>query len=56
MAFGISNGAQSHEEWVANGVWARGEGYGHAIVGDLLAGSSGWIDWHVSPIISWHLP
>ena len=37
----------SHQEWVRHGVWARGEGYAHAIIGDLLAGSSGWIDWNV---------
>jgi len=32
---------------VRHGVWARGEGYAHAIIGDLLAGSSGWIDWNI---------
>eukprot|EP00316_Scyphosphaera_apsteinii_P008791 CAMPEP_0119300614 /NCGR_PEP_ID=MMETSP1333-20130426/2534_1 /TAXON_ID=418940 /ORGANISM="Scyphosphaera apsteinii, Strain RCC1455" /LENGTH=473 /DNA_ID=CAMNT_0007302449 /DNA_START=361 /DNA_END=1782 /DNA_ORIENTATION=- len=37
----------SHREWVHHGVWARGEGYAHAIIGDLLAGSSGWIDWNI---------
>lgn len=39
--------AVTHDEWVREGVWARGEGYGHAILGDLLAGSSGWIDWNL---------
>ena len=33
--------------WVRDGVWARGEGYAHAIIGDLLSGSSGWIDWNI---------
>ena len=37
----------SHGDWVRHGVWARGEGYAYAIIGDLLAGSSGWIDWNI---------
>lgn len=39
--------AVTHDEWVRGGVWARGEGYAHAIIGDLLAGSAGWIDWNL---------
>ena len=39
--------ADAHTAWVRNGVWSRGEGYAHAIIGDLLAGSAGWIDWNV---------
>mmetsp|Transcript_57977 Transcript_57977/g.115091 ORF Transcript_57977/g.115091 Transcript_57977/m.115091 type:complete len:358 (-) Transcript_57977:196-1269(-) len=42
----LADGAAS-EKWVEHGVWSRGEGYAHAIVGDLNAGSSGWIDWNV---------
>ena len=39
--------ATSHGAWVREGVWARGEGYAAAILGDLRAGSSGWIDWNL---------
>merc|ERR1719188_1139217 len=27
--------------------WRFGEGYAHDIIGDLNAGSSGWIDWNL---------
>lgn len=40
-------GSSGHLRWVREGVWARGEGYAHAIIGDLQAGSSGWLDWNV---------
>ena len=40
-------GGEVDDSWVRDGVWARGEGYGHAILGDLLAGSSGWVDWNL---------
>ena len=36
-------GTPAHDAWVREGVWSRGEGYAHAIIGDLLAGSSGWM-------------
>lgn len=35
-------GSAAHTRWVREGIWARGEGYAHAIIGDLLAGSGGW--------------
>ena len=31
-----------HQRWLREGIWSRGEGYAHAIIGDLNAGSSGW--------------
>ena len=43
----LGDPSASHEDWVRHGVWARGEGYAHAIIGDLCAGSAGWIDWNV---------
>ena len=41
------NSDMSDAEWMKHGVWERGEGYGHAILNDLNAGSSGWIDWNI---------
>jgi glucosylceramidase len=29
------------------GSWSRGESYGFDIIGDLLAGASGWVDWNL---------
>lgn len=38
---------EAGDAWLANGTWARGEGYGHDILGDLNAGSAGWTDWNI---------
>ena len=35
------------DSWLANGTWARGEGYGYDIMGDLESGSGGWTDWNI---------
>mmetsp|Transcript_4697 Transcript_4697/g.12084 ORF Transcript_4697/g.12084 Transcript_4697/m.12084 type:complete len:190 (+) Transcript_4697:1344-1913(+) len=32
---------------VAEGNWKFGEGYAHDILGDLLSGTVGWIDWNL---------
>jgi len=32
---------------IQTGEWSFGEGYAHDIVGDLNAGSTGWIDWNL---------
>jgi len=44
----------TYERWqwkngttLAEGDWHFGEGYGHDILGDLNAGSVGWIDWNL---------
>jgi len=44
----------TYERWrwhkgssVATGDWSFGEGYAHDIIGDLNAGSIGWIDWNL---------
>jgi len=34
-------------DFIRNGNWSRGEGYGQDILGDLNAGSSGWVDWNI---------
>ena len=33
--------------FLANQSWAKGEHYGHVILGDLNHGAQGWIDWNV---------
>ena len=40
-------GRAARARWLLEGEWSRGEGYGEAILGDLLAGSAGWIDWNL---------
>lgn len=35
------------ESFLQDGAWSRGEGYGHDIMVDLLAGSIGWTDWNL---------
>merc|ERR1719356_2294427 len=44
----------TYERWrwkegatLATGEWSFGEGYAHDIIGDLNAGSIGWIDWNL---------
>jgi len=44
----------TYERWrwhkgssVATGDWSFGEGYAHDIIGDLNAGTVGWIDWNL---------
>lgn len=38
---------EAGDAWLANGTWARGEGYGYDILGDLNSGSNGWTDWNL---------
>ena len=38
---------QTEDGWLVNGTWAKGEGYGFDIMGDLNAGSAGWTDWNI---------
>jgi glucosylceramidase len=40
-------GSPDHYKFVMYGLWHRGEGYAHAIIGDMFGGSSGWIDWNI---------
>jgi len=37
----------AEDDWLEQGNWARGEGYGFDIMGDLNSGSSGWTDWNI---------
>merc|ERR1711865_349766 len=41
------SGGGSSEDFVRNGKWSRGEGYGSDILGDLAAGAAGWVDWNI---------
>ncbi|MFA5293327.1 MAG: glycoside hydrolase family 30 protein [Phycisphaerae bacterium] len=36
-----------HERGVKLGSWQTGEGYGHAIIGDLNNWTAGWVDWNM---------
>lgn len=37
----------SDEDWLKDGTWSKGEGYGYDIWGDLEHGASGWTDWNI---------
>jgi len=43
----LNDDTSSDEDWLVNGTWAKGEGYGYDILGDLQSGSSGWTDWNI---------
>ena len=34
-------------QWLVNGTWSKGEGYGYDILGDLESGGVGWTDWNI---------
>ena len=38
---------EDEEEWLVNGTWSKGEGYGYDILGDLESGGVGWTDWNI---------
>jgi glucosylceramidase len=37
----------ANDNWLADGIWSKGEGYAFDIMGDLNAGSGGWTDWNI---------
>jgi glucosylceramidase len=43
----LNDDTSADDDWLTKGTWAKGEGYGYDILGDLESGSSGWTDWNI---------